>query len=218
MRKFISIGCVVLGVFLLAYPSVKNRIEDARQKALLEAFVQMEDIEIPENSTSVTIEENPKATNSPEAVVDENDVDEKELALLDGARGILRIPGIDMEMLIFEGATADSLEKGAGMIEPKKEFDKDNVGLAGHRSVTYGRRFNRLGEIKRSDIMEVWTSKAIYEYEVTEILTVDRSETGVLADEKEPLLTLVTCTPVGKKNPAQRLIVQGRLVQVTQLE
>ena len=197
MRILISVCFLLLGSFLLFYPQVEKRVSDSKQEQLIEAF---------ENLGNTSIDEE---TESPLEV--QANADEGQLARLNGARGIVRIPKIDLEMLIFDGSSESSLTKGIGMIEPKKEFGVNNVGLAGHRSTTKGKQFNRLDELSLRDIVEVKTEEGTYEYEVIQTFVVDQKEVEVLEDRKEPLLTLVTCTPLGKRNPTDRLIVQAKL-------
>ena len=179
------------------YPQIEKQFFNTKQEQLIEAF------------------ENLGNTSSYEEAVSPKEVlsnpDEEELMLIDGARGIIRIPKIDLEMIVFDGATPNSLIKGIGMIEPDKQFGIHNIGLAGHRSTTHGKQFNRLDELELHDIVEIQTESSNYEFEIVRTFVVDRTEIEVLKDEQEALLTLVTCTPLGKKNPTDRLIVQAKL-------
>lgn len=192
-----GIGFILAGVLLLFYPQLEKKASDQKQEQLIEAFEQMSDV-------SKQIE---ASTEHGEPVVVQKDT----LELLDGARGVIRIPKIDLNMMIFEGSNEAALSKGVGIIESEKEFGKNNVGLAGHRAVTYGKQFNRLNELVQNDTIEIETKSGSYEFFIVDTFIVDRTKVEVLADQKEPLLTLVTCTPIGKKNPTDRLIVQAKL-------
>ncbi|WP_082147068.1 class D sortase [Rubeoparvulum massiliense] len=139
-----------------------------------------------------------------------------ELAKLDGVRGVIRIPKIEATIPIFAGASETSLRKGVGIIEPKKEFGIHNVGIAGHRAIAYGKQFNRLNELTADDEIEVKTRTNVYTFIVVQSFLVDQTEVNVLADQEEPLITLVTCTPIGAENPTDRLIVQAKLTQKTE--
>lgn len=197
LRKIISICFLLLGFFLIFSPQIEKKVSDSKQDQLVEAFENLGNISTYEN------EEMP--------VEVQTNADEEKPTLLDGARGIVRIPAIELEMMIFEGSNENSLTKGIGMIEPKKEFGIHNVGLAGHRSTTKGKQFNRLDELLLQDVIEVQTEFGTYEYEVVETFVVDQKEVHVLDDQTDSMLTLVTCTPLGKKNPTDRLIVQAKL-------
>lgn len=197
LRRIISICFILLGFYLLFYPQIEKKFFNAKQQHLIEAFENLGNTSFyQEVAQPIEVKANP---------------DEEELRLLDGARGIIRIPEIDLEMMIFDGATPSSLTKGIGMIEPDKEFGTRNIGLAGHRSTTPGKQFNRLDELALHDIVEIQTKASHYEFEIVRTFVVDQTEIEVLKDGQEPLLTLVTCTPLGKKNPTDRLIVQAKL-------
>lgn len=198
MRMLWGAGFILAGLLLLMYPQLEKKAADHKQEQLIEAFEQLSDV-----GRKIDEAEPPHAEPA--------NVQQDAVELLDGARGVIRIPKIDLNMMIFEGSDESALRKGVGMIEPEKEMGKNNVGLAGHRAVTYGKQFNRLDELAPNDEIEIETKTGRYVFVVTKAFVVDRTKVEVLADQKEPLLTLVTCTPIGKKNPTDRLIVQARL-------
>ncbi|WP_102272032.1 class D sortase [Cytobacillus massiliigabonensis] len=195
MRFVWSFVFISAGLLLLFYPQIEKEAADTKQEKLIQTFKQLGDVVETEEQADLT----------------EIKEDQDQVELLDGARGILYIPDIDLEMLIFEGAGKVPLKKGTGMIEPDKEFGINNVGIAGHRSTTFGKQFNRLDELSRNDEIIVETKTGTYEYVIVQKFVVDRSKIEVLNDQKEPVLTLVTCTPIGQKNPTDRLIVQAKL-------
>lgn len=127
------------------------------------------------------------------------------------AKGILIIPKIDLEMLIFEGADANSLNRGVGLLQTKKKFGINNIGLAGHRGASYGKQFNRLDELVMNDEIYVKQGSTEFTFIVEDKYIVDRTRVDVLNELGSPYLTLVTCTPIGAKNPTDRLIVQAKL-------
>lgn len=196
MRVLVGIGFILAGLAFLFYPQWELERHDQKQKQLIYAFEQMGSVSehVPAEKTTA-----PTAQTSAPA------------ALLAGAKGVIRIPKIDLEMIIFAGADSLVLNKGAGMIEPDKEFGKNNVGLAGHRGATRGKQFNRLDELAPNDEIDIQTKTAHYRFVIVKTFVVDRTQVEVLDDQAEPLLTLVTCTPVGAKNPRERLIVQAKL-------
>lgn len=187
--------CIITGISLLFYPQIEKRVVSKKQKQLVEAFEQLGTIE-------------PSLETVP--VEDVKDLTTKQKQIK-GARGIIRIPKIDVEMVIFEGSTEQSLSSGVGMIEPDKEIGMHNVGLAGHRSVAYGKNFNRLAELTPKDEIEIQTDSKRYRFIIEKTFVVDRKEVNVLANKPEPYVTLVTCTPIGAKLPTDRLIVQAKL-------
>ncbi len=197
MRSKFGVIFIILGVLLLIYPQLEKKTLDKKQEELIQAFLQIGD--------GIDYGEAPQLEKVEAAV------DQEQSEKLDGARGIVRIPKVDLEMVIFEGSTEASLNKGVGMIEPEKEFGVNNVGLAGHRGIVYGKQFNRLDELEPDDEIEIQTKTERYEFVVVKTFVVDYTEVGVLTDKDEPYLTFVTCTPIGKSDTTDRLIVQAIL-------
>lgn len=132
----------------------------------------------------------------------------------------LRIPKLGVDVLVVEGTTPAALRAGAGhYVDSPLPGEVGNVAIAGHRT-TYGRPFNRIDELRPSDVIELETPLAVHTYRVvpgfgghpnpwivspTDISVV--SQTGVTGR----MLTLTTCHPKGSAR--QRLIVRLELVQ-----
>ncbi|WP_048601379.1 class D sortase [Rubeoparvulum massiliense] len=217
MRLVWGICSILIGLVFILYPQIEKVALDAEQKALIEAFEGLGTINDAMESTLPQLPQlnDQQQLNYPPQQQEFSHADE--LALLDGVKGVIRIPKIDAALPIFDGAGEASLRKGVGIIESEKEFGVHNVGLAGHRAIAYGKQFNRLDELMPDDEIEVQTRTHIYQFTVVQSFVVDRTEVGVLADQEEPLITLVTCTPIGVENPTDRLIIQARLSQKTAL-
>lgn len=201
MRRAIGVLLLIAGGALVFYPKIEKVGYDAEQQKLVDSFEQLGQTElIQQLSTSETdtIEATP---------------DKGKQALAEGVTGIIRIDSIDLEMAIFADATPNSLSKGAGIVDAKKQFAVNNVGLAGHRALASGKQFNRLDEIRENDVIEVATPEGTFQYEVTRTFVVHKSDVSVLEEQDKPLITLVTCTPLGQSNPPDRLIVQAELKQ-----
>lgn len=201
MRVLLSAGFILAGLFLLFYPQWETAVSAQKQEQLIVAFEQLSNVS---EQIETAASEDPPAPQIQEP-----------LAMLEGARGVIRIPKIDLKMMIFEGADKHALSKGVGLVEPDKEFGVNNVGLAGHRGITHGKQFNRLDELAPNDEIEIKTKTATYQFVVVKAFVVDRTQVEVLEDQKKPLITLVTCTPVGAKDPKDRLIVQAEWKQTT---
>lgn len=201
-RKWLGGVLLAAGILTLCFPMLQKNLYDREQQELIAAFEQlgkMDDLLLTDDQLI--------ATASTEPVKDQQ-------SSLQGARGLMKIEKIKMEMLIFEGVSESELLRGAGMIEPQKKFDMNNIGIAGHRAVAEGKLFNRLGDLAVGDDIQVETKEQTLHYRVISTFVVHESEVSVLDDKEEPLLTLVTCTPLGKRNPPDRLIVQAELQKV----
>ncbi len=195
VRYIVGLVFLLAGAVLLLLPQYEKMAFQAKQEKLITAFEQLGDWET--------------------AVLADGELEQEEegeYVIAQDAKGVLSIPAIELEMLLFDGVNVDALNNGAGIIEPEKKMGVQNVAIAGHRGATYGKQFNRLNELKVQDELHVKMGQEDYTFIVDEIFVVDQKQVDVLSDKESPYLTLVTCTPIGEENPTDRLIVQGKLV------
>lgn len=130
----------------------------------------------------------------------------------------ITIPKIGVDTVVVEGTTAAALRAGAGHYPATPlPGEVGNVGIAGHRT-TYGRPFNRLGELGPGDLVHLETPIAVYDYRAVPGFAghgnpwvVLPTEVGVVAQQPGVrMLTLTTCHPKGSAR--QRLVMRFALV------
>ena len=84
--------------------------------------------------------------------------------------------------------------------------------IAGHRVQTYGRMFNRLGELQRGDLMHFTDpngNEAVFEiFEIAVIAPED--QIAFVQPTASSIITLYTCTPID--TATHRLIVRGERI------
>lgn len=124
---------------------------------------------------------------------------------------ILRIPRIDLDVVVVEGTDAASLAKGPGHY-PDTAYpwqDHGRVGIAGHRT-TYGAPFWSLDRLRPGDRIVLATEYGTFTYRV--VRTAITPPSGILPNgrfvldqTRDPTLVLTTCNP--RFSAAQRLIV-----------
>lgn len=144
--------------------------------------------------------------------IEENAKDQNEDEEFKGdMEGLLKIEKIDLKLPVLTGATDENLLTSLASIKNTGSPGKvGNYGIAGHRSKTYGRNFNRLEEVEIGDTIEFSDTNNNYEYIVSEKLYVTPEEIEVLkGNNKDKEITLVTCHPMN--NPTHRLIVKGKI-------
>ena len=126
--------------------------------------------------------------------------------------GIIKINKIKVNLPIVEGVESHNLKAGIGHIPGTAGLgQKGNCALAGHRSYTFGRFFNRLDELEAGDKVVVMTKEREYTYSIYEKIIVLPEDVYVLKSKgDESTVTLITCTPVRKAT--HRLIIYGRLI------
>ena len=136
----------------------------------------------------------------------------------------LRIPELDVDVLVVEGTTVDALRAGAGhYVGSPLPGEPGNVAIAGHRT-TYGRPFARIDELERGDVVELETPFAVYTYRVMpeadghENPWVVRPTAVEVVGQRgaDHWLTLTTCHPKGSNR--RRLILRLELTDTTPVE
>jgi sortase A len=110
-----------------------------------------------------------------------------------GARiGVITLPTLKLSWPIYEGTNETQLRKGVGhYVGSVLPGVRDNTILSGHRTTV----FNRLGELKRGDLIYVQTRPGLFTYKVRSFKVVKRSDNTVIAPTKTAVLTLTTCYP-----------------------
>jgi sortase A len=122
------------------------------------------------------------------------------------AVAIIKIPKIDVDLVVVEGTDTESLKKGPGhYVDTAYPWqDHGRVGIAGHRT-TYGAPFWSLNELEPGDRIVLATEYGIYTYRVTGSEIIAPSDGSVLRATQRPTLVLTTCNP--RFSAAQRLVV-----------
>lgn len=122
----------------------------------------------------------------------------------------IRIPKIDLNMIVVEGVGLDQLAKGPGHYRgTAMPGQEGSVGIAGHRT-GWGSPFIDLDRLSKGDRIIVETKReGRFVYRVTGTTVVDPGDVWVLEGDPDSTarftLTLTTCTP--KYTSRDRLIV-----------
>ena len=129
--------------------------------------------------------------------------------------GILTIPKIDAHLPVTAGVSEDQLKVSEGWVRQSSPIGgMGNAVVAGHRSYTYGRHFNRLGELEAGDeIFFTSIDGGEMRFVVSEVVVTGPEDPAVFGQPPEGVarLTLYTCTPV--KIASHRLIVRAERVE-----
>jgi sortase A len=120
----------------------------------------------------------------------------------------IRIPAIDVDVVVVEGITPSALRAGAGHYpQTALPCEEGNMAIAGHRT-TYGKPFGNIDRLKAGDTIELTTPVGGCVYRLAKApFVVPPTDITVLNNTAERTLTLTTCHPKG--SAAQRLIVQA---------
>lgn len=116
--------------------------------------------------------------------------------------GVINIPKINYEGLVYEGTNIETLDKGIGHFE-NSPFLEGNVCLAGHN---YSGVWKYLYTLQNGDKITYTSFLGTKEYEVNKVVQVNATDWTLLEDTDDNILTLVTCV---KNELNLRLIVQA---------
>lgn len=130
--------------------------------------------------------------------------------------GVVRIPAIDLDWVVFGGVLPATLNQGPGhMPWTPLPGQPGNAVLSGHRT-TYGAPFIDLDRLVPGDVIEVETAIGVHEYTVRDTIIVSPTDVWVTDHKPGAWLTLTTCNP--KFSAAERLIVRAELTAGPNLE
>lgn len=237
--KNLSTLLIIAGLLMIMYPSAVRAYDDYQMNKLLAAFeadiaaletiddAEVIDLDYEDDYLALVKEQNPQASAGSEIEPTEVQPAEpgqtqpqppaqqtapKPAVKRPKTDTFIKIPAINLLMPVLKGMSDENLRYAAAT------FDNGvipgglgNYALAGHRSYTYGRMFNRLNELAPGHLIEITVKQDTFTYRVTESFVVNPEDTWVLkSDKSKSTITLVTCTPI--RTATQRLIIKGELV------
>ena len=131
-----------------------------------------------------------------------------------GIMGYVEIPKIGVDLPIYHGTGADSLDRGTGHLLGSSlpvGGESTHTIITGHSGMASQKMFTDLEQLREGDIFYLHVLDETLTYEVRKIHTVLPHDTTYLGIEPgEDLCTLVTCTPTGVNT--HRLLVRGHRV------
>lgn len=235
-QKIITIAVAVV-MFLLAlgitlYPLFSTWYNERHQSMIHTEY--MEIVEQTDNSALILAKRNADAYNeaivpgtqleesySKEAVLSASEDYDQQLNIAgDGIMGYIEIPLIEVNLPIYHGTDADTLDAGVGHLLgsslPVGGKTTHSV-LTAHSGMASQKMFSDLDKLKEGDIFFVKVLGETLAYQVDAINTVLPHDTTFLGiEENEDLCTLVTCTPFGVNT--HRLLVRGTRIDYQEAE
>ncbi len=131
------------------------------------------------------------------------------------ALGHLRIPQLDVDMVLVNGTDSATLKRGPGRFAGERSYmpgEGHLVYVAGHRT-TYSAPFSDIDDLDRGDRVVVEVPYATFEYRVTRHEIVRADELRVLRSRGREVLALQACHP--RFFASHRYIVYALPVRVT---
>jgi sortase A len=202
---------VFLGYQLVGTNFLTARSQDLGQQAVEEHFVDtQEDIEVVDTLPPPQVDDyGTTETRPPED--EPSVVHYREPTPEDGlAFGVMTIPKIEAEHVLFEGVDRPTLKKGPGhMPWTPLPGQPGNAVVSGHRT-TYGAPFFDLDQLEPGDEILVETALGLHTYVVRSSFVVAPTAVEVTDPKRGAWLTLTTCNP--KFSARERLIISAELI------
>lgn len=231
-RIFLGIMLLVIGAFAVVWPWIMDQYYDRKSGQIMQSYLESTSmLSVLDETDLQTVEQG--ALESPLPAIEDSGSDSSKAGYSIQGRNLisqseaeknksiqnkwpveatLMIPKIAFEMPVIRDATEAHLNVSVSSIAgTPKPWEHGNYAIAGHRSLSYGRHFNRLNELGTGDEIIVIDTRAIqYLYRVYKVIIVHESEVWVLDSGNKDEITLITCHPINEKYPKTRLIVKAQ--------
>lgn len=137
-----------------------------------------------------------------------------------GMMGSIDIPKISVNIPIYHGTDADTLERGAGHLYGTSlpvGGKNTHAVITGHRGLVGATLFTRLDELNTGDTFTIETLGRTLAYKVDGIVTIlpTEGERYLRIRPGEDRVTLMTCTPYGVNT--HRLLVSAHRIPLSEL-
>lgn len=202
MKKIFPNILIILGIIIVLIPFIGALYTNYHQKIMISQF------EISDNQLDMSSD----LLNINNKIFKEINSNDGTLINRISVIGIINIPKIKLNLPIIEGTSENELSQAIGHLDgTSMPGEIGNSVLAGHRSHTFSRFFNRLDELELGDYIYIKTKDGLQKYEVYEKKIVKPTDLSVLKPLKEETtITLITCHPLYSSK--KRLILKGRYI------
>lgn len=138
----------------------------------------------------------------------------------DSIMGYVEIPKIGVQLPIYHGTGADSLERGVGHLLGSSlpvGGDSTHTILTGHSGMATQKMFSDLPQLEVGDVFYLKVLGETLSYQVDQIhMVLPHDTTYLCIEQNRDLCTLVTCTPFGVNT--HRLLVRGTRIPYEEAE
>ena len=230
-QKILTILAIMVflaGISLLAYPAVSNLLYEKEQEELMEHYDSIVGEKMTADEQAEELQEcrdyNRGLLQGGVLLTDPFDMSQLDPSAMpyagllnvdqEGGMAYLRIPAIDVELMIYHGTEEEVLQKGVGHLQGSS-LPVGGTGthcvLSAHTGLNDKKLFTDLDQLENGDIFYIHVLGEILAYQVDQIRVVLPEETEDLKiNAQEDYVTLVTCTPYGINT--HRLLVRGTRV------
>ena len=217
----LTLALLLLAVLVALYPLISNlyaekhaseiRTEYFEKLAVLDSGYLLEERERAENYNRLLAEGISQSFSDEQLTTAYTDYNSILNVNGDGIMGYVEIPLLDINLPIYHGTDADTLERGIGHVIGSSlpvGGESSHAAISGHSGMASEKMFSDLDKLKTGDVFYIRCLGDTLAYEVDSINTVLPTEAELLEIEQgEDSVTLITCTPFGVNT--HRLLVRG---------
>lgn len=226
--NFFAYLILIIGLSLLAYPTVSNYINTQRQRRAIYNYIQ--EIETISDDEYERILAEAAAYNEKLAqrqlyfTLYDEEMREEYFRLLDltgtGIMANIMIEKANIYLPIYHTSSEGVLQIGVGHMEGSSlpvGGETAHTLLTGHRGLPAALLFTNLDKLDVGDTFTLMVLNEPFIYEVDQIVTILPDRGDILRFESgEDYCTLITCTPYGVNT--HRLLVRGKRLELTEEE
>lgn len=227
-QKLLAVLTVLVflaGLSLLAYPVVSNLLYEKEQEEIMKHYNSIISEEMTSDEQTAELQEcqdyNRGLLQGGVLLTDPFDKNQLDPSAMpyagllniddEGGMAYLRIPVIDVELMIYHGTGEEVLKKGVGHLQGSS-LPVGGTGthcvLSAHTGLNNKKLFTDLDQLENGDVFYIHVLGEVLAYQVDQIRVVLPEETEDLQiNAQEDYVTLVTCTPYGINT--HRLLVRG---------
>jgi len=212
MKKIFAMLLIILGVFLIFSPKLKDQVVEQKVKETVEVIKGITPEEIKDNEGSEEAEFD-------FSIVEDISVTGTLMATgkinTDLLIGQLVIPSVDMNIPIFKGINNANLLAGSATMRKDQKMGTGNYPLAGHYMKEKNVLFGSLMDVKEGDLIRMTDKETIYEYVTYEVKVVPDTALYIIDDQEaekigKPIISIMTC--YYSSSTEKRYFVMGELV------
>ena len=202
---------IFIGCCIAAYPYIAREINKERNSNIIDRYnVQVEQMSKPDIGA---LYHTLKDYN--DQIVAGTAKGYSELPSIEGILGIIKIPELECTLPIYYGTSDEVLSQGAGhLLGSSIPLDGESVlsVVSAHSGLPSLYAFDYIDSLKEGDEIDIEILDTIYQYRVTDMVTVlpEQAEKYLKLKEGENNLVLLTCTPYGINS--HRLLVFAEFV------
>ena len=201
IRRALGVLGICAGIGLFFYPEIRTQYLNMQTERTMRAFQETDACEEEEER------EGAQRVSDPQESSEGRQASTVQAAAASGARewqagdclGCIEIPAMDVKLPLYYGTSAESLAKGAGVLEGSSlpyGGAGTNCVIAGHRGYQGAPYFREIEVLQKGDLVYITNEVETLTYAVDGIQIIEPTDREAVAiQEGRDMITLLTCHP-----------------------